>query len=92
MKNIAEQYGWTHMEMLKQQLYFLSKQSVDKHNEPKLHTWKLNVLYERKKKTKKVCFHKKNPILLLLLFLFGKRNIWEKREYFETGKHRNNKM
>lgn len=48
MKNIAEQYGWTHMEILKQQLYFLSKQSADKHNKLKLHTWKLNVLYEKK--------------------------------------------
>lgn len=32
------------MEMLKQQLHFLSKKSVDKHNKLKLHTWQ-NVLH-----------------------------------------------
>lgn len=43
---------------------------------------------KKKKKTKKCVFIKN----ILLLFLFGKRSIWERREYLETGKHWNNKM
>lgn len=42
------------MEMLKQQLHFLSKKSVDKHHKLKLHTWQLNVLHKKKKGQKSV--------------------------------------
>lgn len=63
------------MEMLKQQLHFLSKKSVDKHNKLKLHTWQ-NVLHNtppqknpkphtNKKKDKKVCFLKKQTSCIL---------------------------
>lgn len=39
------------MEMLKQQLHFLSKKSVDKHNKLKLHTWQPMYYTKEEKKT-----------------------------------------
>lgn len=58
------------MEVLKQQLHFLSKKSVDKHNKLKLHTWQpMYYTKEEKKpnktKRKKVCFHKKQSSFIL---------------------------